>query len=123
MNELVNSCNAAATYPKNLISPGEYQHSLQTHLDQLDERESQLFDVDNKAALDFWDFDDGTASTYLLPIEPEVAPPIDEGVRFPTHNHQATGSGKSHPLSTTGPTNRSKMSICVSDLILVWQPC
>lgn len=63
MNDFVNSCNAAATYPKNLISPGEYQHSLQNYVDQLDDRERQLFDVDDKAALDFWDLDNETAST------------------------------------------------------------
>ena len=63
MNDLVNSCNAAATYPKNLISPGEYQHSLHNYVHQLDERERQLFDIDDKAALDFWDLNDGTAST------------------------------------------------------------
>jgi hypothetical protein len=63
MDDFVNSCNAAATYPKNLISPGEYQHSLQSYRDQLDEREKQLFDVETKATLDFWELDDGTAST------------------------------------------------------------
>jgi hypothetical protein len=63
MNDFVNSCNAAATYPKNLISPDEYQHSLQNYVDQLDERESQLFDADDKATLDFWDLDDEAAGT------------------------------------------------------------
>ncbi len=63
MDDWVNSCHAAATYPQNLISPGEYQHSLQSYQDQLDEREKQLFDVDSKAALDLWELDDGAAST------------------------------------------------------------
>ena len=65
MNDFVRSCNAAARYPKNLIFPGEYQHSLQTYIDQLDERDTHLFDVENKAALDFWELDNGLASTML----------------------------------------------------------
>lgn len=63
MNDFVHSCNAAPTYPKNLISPGEFQHSLQNYVNQLDERDALLFDVENKAALDFWELDDGHAST------------------------------------------------------------
>lgn len=64
MNHFINSCNAATTYPKNLISPSEYQHTLQTYVDELNVREEKLFDTDDKAALDFWDLGDGAASTY-----------------------------------------------------------
>jgi len=59
MNDLVNSCGAAATYPANLISPSDYQHTLQTYVDHLDKREGELFDTEDKAALDFWDLDEG----------------------------------------------------------------
>lgn len=63
MNDLVHSCNAAPTYPKNLISSGEYQHTLQNYVRQLDEHDTQLFDVEDQAALDFWELHDGLAST------------------------------------------------------------
>ena len=63
MNDLVHSCNAAPTYPKNLISSGEYQHTLQNYVRQLDEHDTQLFEVEAQAALDFWELHDGLAST------------------------------------------------------------
>lgn len=63
MNDFVHSCNAAATYPKNLIFPGEYQHRLQNYVDHLDKHEAQLFDAESKGRLHFWDLDDGLAST------------------------------------------------------------
>ena len=66
MNDFIQSCNAAATYPKNLISLSEYrgyQHSLQTYVDHLDSRESGLFGSEDKAALDFWDLNDGVTGT------------------------------------------------------------
>jgi hypothetical protein len=73
MNDLINSCNAAATYPKNLIAPGEYQHTLQTYVDHLDLHEGELFDSEDKAALDFWDLDDGaTGRCYNQDIEMKV---------------------------------------------------
>lgn len=59
MNDFIRSCDAAATYPLNLISPGEYKHALQSYVDHLDQQEEQLFGAENKAALDFWDLDDG----------------------------------------------------------------
>lgn len=61
MNDFIHSCNAAATYPKNLISPREYQHTLQSYVDHLDAREKDedLFGDENQAALEFWDLDDG----------------------------------------------------------------
>ena len=65
MNDFNHSCNAASTYPKNLISPGEYQHNLQSYVHQLDQRQDELFDIDAKAALHFWDLEDGVAGTEL----------------------------------------------------------
>jgi hypothetical protein len=79
MNDLIHSCRAAATYPKNIISPGEYQHSLQAYLDQLDRREAELFDSEDKAVLDFWDLEDGaTGRCQSWCIELEVI----HGVNF-----------------------------------------
>ena len=80
MNDFVRSCNAAATYPKNLVSPGEYQHTLQSYVDHLDVREKDLFGVESNAALDFWDLDDGTTgSCYSQGIEVEVGNQIERG--------------------------------------------
>lgn len=62
MNDFVHSCNAAATYPKNLVSHGEYQHTLQSYVDRLDSREGNLFGSEYNASLDFWDLEDGAAS-------------------------------------------------------------
>ena len=64
MNDFIHSCNAAATYPKNLLSPGEYQHTLQGYVDRLNQREKELFGSEDKAALDFWDLDDGATGDY-----------------------------------------------------------
>lgn len=75
MNDFIHSCNAAATYPKNLISPREYQHTLQSYVDHLDAREKDedLFGDENQAALEFWDLDDGATGTrYNQDIELEV---------------------------------------------------
>ena len=61
MNDFIQSCRLATTYPKNLISPGEYrgyQHTLQNYVDKLDSREEELFGPEDKATLDFWDLDD-----------------------------------------------------------------
>ena len=62
MNDFAHSCNAADTYPKNLISSGAYQHTLQNYVDRLDERDNKLFvDVEDEAVLDFWELDDALA--------------------------------------------------------------
>lgn len=113
MNDFAHSCNAAQTYPKNLISPGAYQHTLQNYVDHLDQHDRQLFDVEDEAVLDFWELDDALAGTGSQ-LESEVAPFINEDGRFPTHHHQVTRPGETHPLSTTGPTTRSNMPLCVS---------
>ena len=63
MNDFIHSCNAAATYPKNLVSRGEYQHTLQNYVNHLDSRESNLFGSEDKASLEFWDLVDGATST------------------------------------------------------------
>lgn len=63
MNDFVHSCDAAATYPQNLISPNEYQHTLKSYIDDLNLREKYLFGSEDKAALEFWDLDDGATGT------------------------------------------------------------
>lgn len=63
MNDFIRSCDAAASYPKNLISPGEYKHALQSYVDRLDQHGGRLFGDDKKAALDFLDLDDGAIGT------------------------------------------------------------
>lgn len=59
MNEFIQSCNAVATYPKNIISHHEYQHTLQNYVDRLDRREAELFGAEDRASLHFWDLCDG----------------------------------------------------------------
>lgn len=66
MNEFIQSCNTSAIYPKNLIFPAEYQHSLQNYVDQLRLREKELFVCNDTAALDFWELDDEATSTSML---------------------------------------------------------
>lgn len=78
MNDFIDSCDAAVIYPKNLISPGEYQHTLQTYLDHLDLREGELFGFEDKASLDFWDLDDqATGTCFRHGIEIELIHHID----------------------------------------------
>lgn len=113
MNDFVHSCHAAPSYPKNLISPGEYQHSLQNYVSQLDEHNTQLFDVEDKAALAFWELNDGLASTHSR-FNLEPAPATNQAGRVRTDNHQGRGPGETHPLSTISPPHRSDLSICVS---------
>lgn len=70
MNDFIHSCHAAVTYPKNLVSPGEYQHILQSYIEHLDRNDKELFGVEDKAALDFWDLVDGaTGTTHNCGIE------------------------------------------------------
>lgn len=79
MNDFIDSCDAAAKYPKNLISPGEYQHALQTYIDHLDLREGELFGS-NEASLDFWDLDDeATGTCFSQGIGIELTHRIDCG--------------------------------------------
>ena len=62
MDDFIRSCRAAAIYPMNLISPGEYrgyQHTLKNYVDVLDSRESKLFGPEDEASIDFWDLNDG----------------------------------------------------------------
>ena len=68
MDVFIHSCNTAATYPKNIIYHGEYQHTLQTYLDDLDKRETDLFGLEEKASLDFWDLDDKGTSTCFCTV-------------------------------------------------------
>lgn len=106
MDDFVNSCNAAATYPKNLISPGEYQHSLQSYRDQLDEREKQLFDVESKATLDFWELDDGTANFHLTTTKPQE---LENHIRFPPLAPRT--DPKCRFVFVHAPTSRAKLRV------------
>ena len=67
MNDFIYSCTAAASYPRNLISHREYQHTLDNYVKELDQRDSQLFGSESNAVLDFWDLADGApSSSYLM---------------------------------------------------------
>jgi len=63
MEHLSASCNAAATYPRNLVRPNTYEYDLIGYTKRLDERQDSLFCNENKAVLDFWECHDGGKST------------------------------------------------------------
>jgi hypothetical protein len=59
MDELMRSCADARDYPRNLVCHNTYQHVLSSYLQGLNAREQSLFCSENKAAVDFWEIDDG----------------------------------------------------------------
>ncbi|KAI9866764.1 MAG: hypothetical protein M1813_000706 [Trichoglossum hirsutum] len=58
MESFMKSCDAAAEYPRNLIYHNTYDYNLEAYVKRLDERESDLFSIESKASLDFWDFNE-----------------------------------------------------------------
>lgn len=52
MDDFVVSCDDARRFPRNLIYHDTYEHNLRAYADRLDERESQLFSVGDKASVD-----------------------------------------------------------------------
>lgn len=58
MDLLVKSCNAAAEFPKNLIYPGAYNHTLEKYVRRLDQDETRLFSRNADAAVDIWQLED-----------------------------------------------------------------
>ena len=117
MNDFIQSCKLATTYPKNLISPGEhqgYQHTLQNYVDNLDSREKELFGPEDKASLDFWDLDDGTTSECT---RQDLG---DSGLmrlmvtdRIQIHTYKATGIGETSFFSALASSKRSAMPFYV----------
>lgn len=103
MNDFIQSCQLATTYPKNLISPGEfqgYQHTLQNYVNNLDSRENELFGPEDKASLDFWDLDDGTpGKCYRQDLEDSECIRLMATDRIQIHPYQTTRTGTASPLS------------------------
>jgi hypothetical protein len=55
---LMQSCNNAAEYPKNIVHHNVYEHVLDAYAEQLNEQQNRLFCEDSKAALYLQDYDD-----------------------------------------------------------------
>lgn len=62
MERLLESCNQAAHFPRNLIHHDTYEHSLKAYVERLDERQLGLFHKEEHARLDLVDFDAQTWS-------------------------------------------------------------
>lgn len=57
MDELARSCDAAPEYPKNLVCHQTHQYVLESYVRRLEERGDNLFCGQNKAIVNFWQFD------------------------------------------------------------------
>lgn len=55
MDEFLKSCGNYLHYPNNLTKPGNLRHSLQAYHDRLERQIDQLFDVEQRAAVDLFD--------------------------------------------------------------------
>lgn len=55
---LIESCNQAATFPRNLVHKLIPQYQLDVYFAHLDDQSSRLFCEDGKAAVDIWEYDD-----------------------------------------------------------------
>lgn len=119
MNDFIHSCNAAATYPKNLISPSDYQHTLQRYVNDLDEREARLFGVEDRATVNFVDLDDGATSTSCdettKTSKLNLLIKRTEAGRLQKHVYRTTGIAGLSSVSTAGPSNWSNMQIYVRE--------
>jgi hypothetical protein len=59
IEDFVNSCCDAASYPKNLLHPSKYEHELTTYSEGLEERKHDLFTTDESEALvNIFEFDE-----------------------------------------------------------------
>lgn len=65
MDDLIESCRAASTFPKNLLCHNTYEYALDTYVRELNKRESDLFCADGEGALDFWDLEQPTSCTVI----------------------------------------------------------
>ena len=117
MNDFIQSCKLATTYPKNLISPGEhqgYQHTLQNYVDNLDSRENELFGPEDKASLDFWDLDDGaTGECTRQDLGDSELMRLMATDRIQICTYKATGTGEASSFSAVTSSKRSAMPFYV----------
>jgi hypothetical protein len=65
MDELIRLHGNAAEYPKNLVSTHTYQHVLHSYAQRLNEKERSLFCSQDKAVVDFLQFDEGGSGVCL----------------------------------------------------------
>lgn len=57
MDELIHSYRAAAKYPRNLVDHHTYQHVLDSYVNQLNDKEDNLFCGPSNVLINFWQFD------------------------------------------------------------------
>ena len=79
MEQLISSCDAANSYPMNLVKQSVYEHILSAYSRRLDEQDSRLFRSETEASLDFWDFDHDGEGMFITPVkfffdEAEISP-------------------------------------------------
>jgi hypothetical protein len=68
MNDLVESCRVANTFPKNLLCHNTHEYALDTYVRELKKRESALFCAEGEGALDFWDMEQPTSCIVISDI-------------------------------------------------------
>jgi len=61
MNDLIESCRLANTFPKNLLCHNHHEYALNAYVRELDKRQSELFCADDAGAVDFWDLEHPTS--------------------------------------------------------------
>ena len=62
MEQLLESCDEAASFPQNLIHHDTYEHNLRVYVERLDKQEPDLFHKKENARLDLVDFNSQTWS-------------------------------------------------------------
>lgn len=68
MNDLIESCKVANTFPKNLLCHNTYGYALDTYVRELDKRQSDLFCTEGEGALDFWDLRQPASGTVVFQV-------------------------------------------------------
>jgi hypothetical protein len=62
MEQLLRSCDKAASFPRNIIHHDTYEHTLIAYEQRLNERQLDLFHKEENAEVDLIDFDTQTQS-------------------------------------------------------------
>ncbi|KAF2813082.1 uncharacterized protein BDZ99DRAFT_382142 [Mytilinidion resinicola] len=65
MDQLISSCERFESYPQNLVRHYCSPHALKTYFDRLQDEKDRLFSEENKAALDFFDLNDGDDGEFI----------------------------------------------------------
>lgn len=60
------SCNAASTYPRNIVSLNPYSHITDMYIERLKEEEQRLFCVESRSDVELWEYRELTKGMPLL---------------------------------------------------------